>query len=109
MAAGLLGLVVACALLLTDRQSAGADTVTLKIERAGLVDPDRWWTLSRIKFIRYGSGSTSDAMLCRRAYGSGENRGLRYEQYYHNTTSVPGLCAYADNGKYWMRSVALRM
>lgn len=107
MAAELLGLVIACALL-TDRQSAGADTVTWKIEGADLVDPDRWWSLFNIKFIRYGYGSTSEAMLCRHAYRSGEKSGLCYDQY-HNTTSVPGLIAYSDNGKYWMRSAALGM
>ncbi|XXQ32001.1 Uncharacterized protein PBTT_02459 [Plasmodiophora brassicae] len=41
-------------------------------------------------------------MLCRHAYRSGEKSGLCYDQY-HNTTSVPGLIAYSDNGKYWMR------
>ncbi|SPQ95137.1 unnamed protein product (mitochondrion) [Plasmodiophora brassicae] len=92
MAAGLLGLVVACALLM-DRQSAGADTVTWKMEAFG-VRPSRlleyhprtsWWSritgasdyvkdailewaIFDVQFNRCGPDSTSETMLCRHAY-----------------------------------------
>ncbi|CEO98300.1 hypothetical protein PBRA_006414 [Plasmodiophora brassicae] len=96
MAAGLLGLVVACALL-TDRQSAGADTVTWKIEGSDLIVSERW-SLFDVKFTRYGPGSTSELMVWRRTYHSGDAHGT-----YCNTTSVDSLFAYPDNGTVWTR------
>ncbi|XXQ32010.1 SUN domain-containing protein [Plasmodiophora brassicae] len=126
MAAGLLGLVVACALL-TDRQSAGADTVTWKMEAFG-VRPSRlleyhprtsWWSritgdsgyvkdtilewaIFDVQFNRCGPDSTSETMLCRHAYRSGASRGASLGSH-HNISEVPHLFALSDNGKYWTR------